>query len=126
MRVEGKSSSADLKERGIVYWTSCFEGDEIFEVDGQMVEHGTGTEDYFNAGWNGAAGRNDHAQMFPFHGFTLFNAGKTVSSAAAYRWHLPSEVVPFKKHFKATIEVGPTDNVQGNYESLAFYYLTTP
>lgn len=124
MRAEGKSLSNSTK--GIIYWTGCLEGDEVFEVDGEMVQHGTGTEDYFNAGWNGMFGRLDHAQNFPFHGYTLFNAGKKISGTAAYRWHLPSEVVPFKKHFKASIEVGPTDNNQGNYESIAYYYLSMP
>lgn len=121
MRAEGKSLSDNSK--GTIYWTGCLEGDEIFEVDGKMAEHGTGTEDYFNAGWNGMWGRLDHAQTFPFHGYTLFNAGKITSSTAAYRWHLPTEVIPFKKDFKAAIEVGPTDNYAGNYESIAYYYL---
>jgi len=121
MRVEGKSLSDSSK--GTIYWTGCLEGDEVFEVDGKMIQHGTGTEDYFNAGWNGMAGRLDHAQNFPFHGYTLYNAGKDVSSAAAYRWHLPTEVVPFKKQMKASIEVGPGNGDQGNYGSLAYYYL---
>ena len=124
MRAEGKSLSTFLK--GTIYWTPCLEGDQVFEVDGKMVQHGTGTEDYFNAGWNGMFGRLDHAQTFPFHGYTLFNAGKVISSTAAYRWHLPTEVIPFKKHFEASIEVGPTDNLKGNYESIVFYYLTIP
>ena len=122
MRAEGKSLSNNSK--GVIYWTGCLEGDEVFEVDGDIVHHGTGTEDYFNAGWNGMYGRLDHAQDFPFHGYTLFNAGKNISCTAAYRWHLPTEVVPFGKSFKACIEVGPTDNFQGNYESIAYYYLS--
>jgi hypothetical protein len=121
MRAEGKSLSDHSK--GTIYWTGCLEGDEVFEVDGKMVEHGTGTEDYFNAGWNGMWGRLDHAQTFPFHGYTFYNSGKSTSSTAAYRWHLPTEVIPFKKDLKASIEVGPTDNYTGNYESIAYYYL---
>ncbi|MGV8137262.1 MAG: DUF2961 domain-containing protein [Mangrovibacterium sp.] len=124
LRVEGKSLTDN--SNGTIYWTGCLEGDEVFEVDGEIAGHGTGTEDYFNAGWNGMIGRLDHAQNFAFHGYTLFDAGKTLSAAASYRWHLPSEIIPFKKHFKATIEVGPTDNEQGNYESLTYYYLTKP
>ncbi len=124
MRAEGQSLSGDAN--GTVYWTGCLEGDEVFEVDGKMIQHGTGTEDYFNAGWNGLWGRLDHAQDFPFHGYTLFNAGKKKSSTAAYRWHLPTEVIPFDNHIRATIEVGPVDDYIGNYESVAYYYLTTP
>jgi hypothetical protein len=108
------------------YWTGCLEGDEEFEVDGKMVEHGTGTEDYFNAGWNGLHLRLDHAQIFPFHGYTLYDAGRDTSRTAAYRWHLPDEVVPFTKHFKASIEVGPKDDWLGDYESISYYYLTVP
>jgi uncharacterized cupin superfamily protein len=123
MRAEGKSLSDHTN--GTIYWTGCLEGDEVFEVDGEMVHHGTGTEDYFNAGWNGMWGRLDHAQAFPFHGYTLFNADRIKSSTAAYRWHLPTEVISFSKHIKATIEVGPVDDYAGNYESVAYYYLTT-
>ena len=124
MRAAGKSLADSTN--GIVYWTGCLEGDEVFEVDNEVVDHGTGTEDYFNAGWNGLHGKLDHPQVFPFHGFTLFDAGKDSSRVAAYRWHLPTEIVPFKKHFKASIEVGPMDDLTGNYESIAYYYLTLP
>ena len=104
-------------------WTGCLEGDEIFEVDGKMVSHGTGTEDYFNVGWNGMFGRLDHAEMFPFHGYTLYDCTTERSYTAAYRWHLPTEVIPFRKSLKASIEVGPTDDQIGSYECAAFYYL---
>jgi hypothetical protein len=124
MRAAGKSLMDSTN--GLIYWTGCLEGDEVFEVDHKMVEHGTGTEDYFNAGWNGMHRKLDHPQVFPFHCFTLFDAGKDSSRVAAYRWHLPTEVVPFKKHFKASIEVGPMDDLKGNYESIAYYYLTLP
>lgn len=124
MRAAGKSLSDS--SNGTIYWTGCLEGDEVFEADGQMVEHGTGTEDYFDAGWNGMHGKLDHAQCFPLHGFTLFDAAKDSSRMAAYRWRLPSDVVPFNQHFKAGIEVGPTDNEAGNYESIAYYYLSKP
>lgn len=121
MRAKGESLSDDYS--GKIYWTGCLEGDEIFEVDGKMVAHGTGTEDYFNAGWNGMYGRLDHAKSFPFHGYTLFDASKKISRTAAYRWHLPTEVIPFENHFKATIEVGPEDQNVGDYESIVYYYL---
>lgn len=111
---------------GTVYWTACLEGDEVFEVNGEMIDHGTGTEDYFNAGWNGLHGKLDHAEVFPFHGFTLFDAAKDSSRIAAFRWHLPTEVVPFNGHFQASIEVGPQDDLRGNYESIAYYYLRKP
>lgn len=105
------------------YWTGCLEGDEVFEVDGQMVSHGTGTEDYFNVGWNGMPLRLDHAQMLPFHGYTLYDCSESISRTAAYRWHLPTEVIPFRKSIRASIEVGPTDDNVGSYESAAYYYL---
>ena len=118
MRGEGQG----VGKPGISY-TKCFEGDETFIVDGKLVSHGTGSEDYFNAGWNGGAMRLDHAKTLPFHGYTLFDAAKPRCSAASYRWHLPTEVIPFNESIKAQIEVGPTDNMVGNYESIALYYL---
>jgi len=121
MRATGESLSN--KNLG-VYWTGCLEGDEVFEVDGKLVSHGTGTEDYFNAGWNGMFGRLDHAKTLPFHGYTLFDASKTISRTAAYRWHLPTEVIPFENHIKAEIEVGPADQDVGDYESIVYYYLS--
>ena len=125
MRAEGESltNTGSKSTLGEIYWTGCLEGDEVFEVDGEIVQHGTGTEDYFNAGWNGMFGRLDHAQTFPFHGYTLYNAGKITSGTAAYRWHLPTEVIPFNKQIRGTIEVGPVDDYQGNYESVAYFYL---
>ncbi len=124
LRAAGKSLSDS--SNGILYWTGCLEGDEVFEVDGAIVEHGTGTEDYFNAGWNGMQLRLDRAGYLPLHGFTLFDAGKDSSYTAAYRWRLPGEVIPFKKHFRATIEVGPVDDYTGNYESISYFYLKDP
>ena len=118
MRAEGKGVKS-----GPIYFTPCLEGDETFFVDGKMVAHGTGTEDYFNAGWNGDFTRLDHAKSMAFHGYTLFDASKNICRAASYRWHLPNEVIPFSESIKGEIEVGPTDNLVGNYESVAFYYL---
>jgi hypothetical protein len=57
------------------------------------------------------------------HGYTLFDAAEGTCRAASYRWHLQSEVIPFTKSIKGEIEVGPTDNLVGKYESVAFYYL---
>jgi len=122
LRAAGPSLS-DTAGGRTIYWTGALEGDEIFIADGKEVEHGTGTEDYFNAGWNGLQQRLDRAGMYPLSGYTLFDAGKTQSRNAAYRWRMPAETVPFKHHFKASIEVGPTDDVRGNYESISYYYL---
>ncbi len=124
LRAAGPSLTDSSRE--MIHWTGCLEGDEELNVDGQVVESGTGTEDYFNAGWNGATGKLDHAGTFPMHGFTLFDAAFDSSRIAAYRWRLPSEVVPFTRHFTASIEVGPTDQDKGNYESIAYYYLQAP
>lgn len=123
LRIAGKSLQ-DSSEARIVNWSGCLEGDETFEADGKFVERGTGTEDYFDAGWNGLPLRLDRAGAYPFHGFTLFDPGREHSSAAAYRWRMPGEVVPFEKHFRADIEVGPADQDTGNYESISYYYVT--
>lgn len=118
MRSEGESATW-----GEVYFTPVLEGDETFVVDGKMVAHGTGTEDYFNAGWNGEFMRLDHAKVMATHGYTLFDATAGTCRAASFRWHLQSDVIPFNKNIKGEIEVGPTDNLVGKYESIAYYYL---
>jgi hypothetical protein len=125
LRAAGPSLS-DTAGGRTIYWTGALEGDEVFEADGREVEHGTGTEDYFNAGWNGLQQRLDRPGIYPLTGYTLFDAGKKESRNAAYRWRMPGEVVPFNKHFKASIEVGPGDDVKGKYESISYYYLKMP
>ena len=99
------------------------EGDEVFTVDGVEVAHGTGTEDYINAGWYGVPGRLDSPGGSPLAAFTAYAPNvKETHHTAAFRWHHPGEAIPYDDTFNATVEVGPTSNTIQNYRSVAWFY----
>jgi len=104
---------------------SWLEGDELFTCDGELRIHGTGTEDYFNCGWYGVAGRLDGPCAFPLHGFSVYRGKDKRSEAAAFRWNVPAPV-PYDKSLRAEIEHGPGNDVQVNYRSTAFFYDAAP
>ena len=101
------------------------EGDETFQVDGELDHHGTGTEDYFNCGWYGVPTRLDNPGAYPLHGYSSYFQGPPATYTTSYRWHLP-DPIPFNNSIRAQIEVGPTNNIQANYKSAVFYYLDMP
>lgn len=97
----------------------CFlEGDERVYVDGALSPalYGTGTEDYFNAGWyfiNGTFSLPLHGQPSRFSG--------TTTQINAYRIHL-GDSIPFESSLRFGREVGPADDVTAEYGSVAYYY----
>jgi len=94
------------------------EGDELFDVDGERVFNGTGTEDYFNSGWYFAAGH----VIAPLHGCVR----KTDNSIVAYRLHINDAVV-WQKEADLKIEHGATSDTEGvEYSSVAWWYQTEP
>jgi hypothetical protein len=98
----------------------CYlEGDERIYVDDSRTPaiHGTGTEDFFNAGWYFGTGPFDA----PVHGCTV-NAvidGRGITSA--YRLFL-QDAVPFRKHLRVSMEHGPQNDVPVFAWTLAYYY----
>ncbi len=126
LRMEGETETfAECREAMGVNSELCFlEGDEYFYVDGstQPSLQGTGTEDYFNAGYYFMFG----SFSLPFHG--LIELGLTDTGHArviAYRFHL-SDPVPFSHSLRVELEVGPLDDVHGKYSSISFVYLNSP
>lgn len=113
--------STQGKTKGKEQLPLWLEGDEVFEVDGEMTIHGTGTEDYFNCGWYSVPGRLNNPGAFLFHGFPQFKMGKT-GKASAYRWHL-TDPVSFNKQIKINFEHGPKNDYPASYNTTAFYYL---
>ena len=105
-------------EKHLPVW---LEGDEVFEIDGEIKIHGTGTEDYFNCGWYGVEGRLNNSENFPLHGFPEYRMDIT-GKASAYRWHL-LDPIPFKSSIHATIEHGTNNSIEADYRSVAFYYI---
>ncbi len=102
------------------------EGDEKITVDGQLVIHGTGTEDYFNCGWYSTPGRlNVPGGALPLHGFPVFRHVGEDLQVTAYRWHL-TDPVPYHKSIEARLEHGPGNDVPADYRSAVFFYDTRP
>jgi len=95
------------------------EGDERIYVDDCRTPtiYGTGTEDFFNAGW--------YFTKVPFskpvHGCTTKNTDKGYGVVSAYRLFL-HDAVPFRKHLRATIEHGPANDVPVLARTVAYYY----
>ena len=96
------------------------EGDDMFFIDDEPFPgslHGTGTEDYFNAGW----GMQDNC--FPYAGTSLFNHEHVDWNGqwTMYRFHI-LDPIPFTKSLRATIEHGHNNHRSDDYSSTAYWY----
>ncbi|MBU0676968.1 MAG: DUF2961 domain-containing protein [Verrucomicrobia bacterium] len=94
------------------------EGDETIYVDGQAqpVWHGTGLEDYFNAGWY-----YRNAAFSALHG--IFD--RAPFRTAQYRFQLV-DAVSFQKNVRMEFERGDQNVSKGYFESVAYAYLREP
>jgi hypothetical protein len=96
------------------------EGPEHIFVDGETAPSvsGTGTEDYFNAGWY-------FSRKFsaPTHGCTVRNW--PTGRASAYRFHVDAPV-PFRDSIRVTMDHGMDNVVDADYASVAYWYQTEP
>jgi D-arabinan exo alpha-(1,3)/(1,5)-arabinofuranosidase (non-reducing end) len=92
--------------------------EEIF-INGKIVQHGTGTEEYFNAG-----AYFSHA---PYNGFyegvrmRSYLTGRT----STYRFNV-LDPIPFKNSFKMVWHHGPLSSIKSDYASVAYWYQTEP
>lgn len=110
----GSSISASNADSLII-----LEGDDSYLVDGRPASefHGTGTDDYFNAGWYFAEGPSSG----PTHGVALKNAQKP-NGFSAFRSHF-TEPVTFSDSFVFNLEHGPNNDRPGvNYSSVSYWY----
>jgi hypothetical protein len=95
------------------------EGDEFLVVDGELRGQGTGTEDYFNAGWYFESGTFDA----PFHGLVVKDVAK--GRIAAYRWHLPDPIA-FSRSLRVELEHGHANREVADYATVAYWYQVDP
>ena len=97
------------------------EGWERISVDGEAAPSvtGTGTEDYFNSGFYFSTG----TFSAPYWGCTVRDYLN--SRCAAYRFHVP-DPIPFRKSITVDIDHGYTNQVAGDYSSMAYWYQTEP
>jgi len=114
-RFVGLSLNAESHDGTLTF----LEGDERFFVDGDFSGQGTGTEDYFNAGWYFDQG----TFAAPFHGLVVKD--DTLGRVAAYRWHLP-DAVPFRDSVRIELEHGHANAEVADYATMAYWYQTEP
>jgi hypothetical protein len=95
------------------------EGDETFHVDGVFRGQGTGTEDYFNAGWYFDQG----PFAASFHGLVVRD--DSLGRIAAYRWHI-ADPVPFRDSLRIDIEHGHANEEVADYATVGFWYQAEP
>lgn len=128
------SMQQDPDRRDVGYWVpgtqidahhgfGFLEGDEQICVDGEGFPpafHGTGTEDYFNAGWYFSKG----TFSAPYHGLTLWDPAHY--RASAFRHHL-LDPIPFGRSIRVDIEHGGmNDTPRSLYASIGYWYQAEP
>ena len=96
------------------------EGDAVLEVDGKLVGHGTGTEDFFDGGWyfEGGPFASPFAAMI-----SMASTPQSIGRVNAVRWQVTTGAVDFRDSFALSLEYGtnlPSTAVR--YSSVAFSY----
>ena len=102
------------------------EGDERIYIDDSATPAlvGTGTEDYFNAGWyfnKGPFSLASHGAPY------LYQEHPGSNATLAYRFNL-SDVIPFHTHIRFGMEHGDCSaywDMSGTYSSVVYYYKKT-
>jgi hypothetical protein len=100
--------------------TYFFEGDDQTTIDGELVIHGTGSEDFYNGGWYDVPGRWDSKRSFPLSGCLGYK--KHLSRTGGYRFLL-GDAYSYRKSILQTIEHAPTGNeLLNDYCAVTFLY----
>jgi hypothetical protein len=116
MYIEGRGKADGRTPHPI----SFLEGDATTIVDGQSYQ-GTGTEDYFNAGYYFQDGQYDS----PFSALVRLDANldKGTSEVTALRWNLLDDAIEFEQGFELRFEFGSYEPLAAHhYTAIAFYY----
>ena len=100
--------------------TYFFEGDDQTTIDGELVIHGTGSEDLYNGGWYDVTGRWDSKRSFPLSGCVGYK--KHLGRTGGYRFFL-GDTYSYRKSVLQTIEHAPTGNdLLNDYCAVTFLY----
>jgi len=100
--------------------TYFFEGDDQTTIDGELVIHGTGSEDFYNGGWYDVAGRWETRRSFPLSGCLDYK--KHLGRTGAYRLFL-GDAYAYRESILQTIEHAPTGNdLLNDYCGVTFLY----
>lgn len=111
-----------LQAQGMVSGnTYFFEGDDQTTIDGELVIHGTGSEDFFNGGWYDVRSRWETRLSFPLSGCLGYQ--KHLGRTGGYRLML-LDAFAFQKSIRQTIEHAPTGNdLATDYTGVTYLYL---
>ena len=100
--------------------TYFFEGDDQTTIDGELVIHGTGSEDFYNGGWYDVPGRWDSSRSFPLSGCLAYK--KHLGRTGGYRFFL-GDAYAYSKSILQTIEHSPTANeLLNDYCAVTYLY----
>jgi hypothetical protein len=100
--------------------TYFFEGDDQTTMDGELVVHGTGSEDFYNGGWYDVAGRWESRRSFPLSGCLGYK--KHLGRTGGYRLLL-GDGYAYRTSILQTIEHAPTGNqLLNDYCGVTFLY----
>lgn len=100
--------------------TLFFEGDDQTTIDGKLVIHGTGSEDFFNGGWYDVPDRWEKRICFPLSGCLAY--AKHLGRTAAYRFFL-GDAYAFRQSIRQTIEhAGENNSIPTDYCSVTYLY----
>jgi hypothetical protein len=103
--------------------TPFFEGDDQAIVDGKLVIHGTGSEDFFNGGWYDVPGRWDRRTSLPMSGCLDYH--KHLGRSAGYRFMIADPCV-YRKSLDLNIEHAPEkNNLPTDYVGVTYLYADT-
>ncbi len=100
----GVTQQSQGLETGNTYF---FEGDDQTTIDGELVIHGTGSEDFYNGGWYDVSGRWETRRSFVLSGCLGYK--KHLGRTGAYRLFL-GDAYAYHKSLLQTIEHAPTNN----------------
>lgn len=120
LKTPGKGKLAgcilSVSSRDPSWW--ILESNEYIHRDGEYHAswRGTGLEDYFNGGWY-----YKNPAIRPLHGLTYMAPFQTIQ----YRFQLRDPFM-FNTSAEMYFERGPGNRSKGDFESVAFYYLTKP
>ncbi len=104
-------------ESGNTYY---FEGDDQTTIDGRLVIHGTGSEDFYNGGWYDVPGRWETRRSFVLSGCLGYK--KHLGRTGAYRLFL-GDAYAYRESLLQTMEHAPTNNdLLNDYCGLTLLY----
>jgi hypothetical protein len=115
--IVGAVQQSQAFESGATYF---FEGDDQTTIDGELVIHGTGSEDFYNGGWYDVPGRWETRRSFVLSGCLAYK--KHLGRTGGYRIML-GDAYAYRRSILQTIEHAPTNNDMPNdYCGLTYLY----